>query len=153
MENNPFETKEQKLIATFFVNDRCFGIDSNFVLEVVRLSEVTPVHRSPEYVLGVMNLRGRIVTIIDLGIKLGFEKLQISNSSRIFIVSQEQEFVGLLIDQVADVVPLETELLRPLPESVAKNQIQFFSGVFQAGDLFVTLLNLDVVLSETGKSL
>ncbi|MBF0546380.1 MAG: chemotaxis protein CheW [Candidatus Riflebacteria bacterium] len=68
-----------KLIATFFINDCLYGIDTQRLQEVVRISEITPVHHSPEYVLGVMNLRGRIVTVIDLGCKLLLKKLTVAN--------------------------------------------------------------------------
>ncbi|MBF0546375.1 MAG: purine-binding chemotaxis protein CheW [Candidatus Riflebacteria bacterium] len=135
-----------KLIATFFINDCLYGIDTQRLQEVVRISEITPVHHSPEYVLGVMNLRGRIVTVIDLGCKLLLKKLTVETFSRVFIVSWEQEYVGLLVDKIEDVVPMEEDLLRPPPENVSREQAAMFRGVFRTGEKLVTLLDLDTTL-------
>lgn len=141
------ESTQQALVATFLIGKCRYGLETTRVQEVVRLSEITQVRHAPEEVLGVMNLRGRIVTILDLGKKLGLENLEVTQDSRIFIVSMGQESVGLLVDQVADVVPLEEQSLFPSPENVHKGHSRLLSGVFQSGECLVALLKLDDLLA------
>ncbi|MBF0406102.1 MAG: purine-binding chemotaxis protein CheW [Candidatus Riflebacteria bacterium] len=147
MKSNENENENSGLIATFAIEDCLYGIDTQRVQEVVRISEITPVRHAPEYVVGVMNLRGRIVTVIDLGCKLLSEKLAVTADSRVFIVSWEHEYVGLLVDRVEDVVFMENASFSPPPENISPEHSEFFSGVFRSGEKLVTLLNLDSTLS------
>ncbi|MBF0500721.1 MAG: purine-binding chemotaxis protein CheW [Candidatus Riflebacteria bacterium] len=147
MEDEVHEDGQQTLIVTFLVGDSRYGLETSKVQEVVRATEITPVCHAPDEVIGVMNLRGRIVTILDLGKKIGSGAQEISSESRIFIVSMGQEYVGLLVDQVSDVVPLEEGALFPPPENVHKGHIHLLSGVFQSGEFLVAQLNLDEVLA------
>ncbi|MEI9974038.1 MAG: chemotaxis protein CheW [Ignavibacteriota bacterium] len=88
------------LLATFFVRDALCALDAAGIQEVIRLGPLTPVrHASPD-VAGILNLRGKIVTILDLGLRLGFPKVVPSGDSRIFIIEDRNEFVGLLVDRV-----------------------------------------------------
>jgi len=87
------------LLATFFVRDMLCGLDATAVQEVIRLGPVTPVHYAPEEVLGILNLRGRIVTIVDLGLRIGLPRIATGSDSRIFIVEDRDEFIGLLVNR------------------------------------------------------
>ncbi len=146
-ENN--EDITQSLVATFMIDERYYGISTSVVREVVRVGEITPVHHSPDFILGIMNLRGRIVTVIDLGRKLSLNSLEVSGQSRIFIAEWKQEHVGLLVDRVGEVVPFEEEDLRPSPENLPANQAGMLHGVFHAGSILVGLLNLDTILDDS----
>ena len=99
------------LLATFFVRGALCALDATEVQEVIRLGPVTPVRYAPEAVVGIVNLRGKIVTIVDLGLRLGLPKAVAGSDSRIFIMEDRGEFIGLLVDQVDEVVEIERERL------------------------------------------
>ncbi len=147
MEENNAEVT-QSLVATFVVDDRHYGLTTSRVREVVRIGEITPVHHSPEFILGIMNLRGRIVTVVDLGRKLGLTSQALTGHSRIFIAEWQQEHVGLLVDRVGEVVPFDETELRPVPENMPASQAGMLHGVFHSGKLLIGLLNLDLILDD-----
>jgi len=140
---------QQLLVSTFLIQDTLFGIDTMKVQEVIRIGDVTPVHHAPEYIVGIINLRGRIVTILDLGRKLELFKLEIKPDSRIIIVEWQGEYVGFLVDGVSDVVDVERDKLGPPPSNVKGAQGRFFDGVYQSeGRRLISILNIESVLSE-----
>lgn len=139
--------EQQMLVATFFLGDAAFGLDTSQVQEVVRVGSITPVRHAAEFVLGVMNLRGRIATVINLGAKLELDRTEIDEDSRIFIVEWEGEQIGLLVDQVADAIAVDRALIKPAPENVRGIQGRQFKGVFQADSRLIALLDMETVLS------
>jgi purine-binding chemotaxis protein CheW len=135
------------LLATFFVRDALCALDANGVQEVIRLGPVTSVRYAPEEVLGIVNLRGKIVTIVDLGLRLGFPKAVAGADSRIFIVEDRGEFIGLLVDRVDEVVEVERDHCQPPPANVNWGQAQFFKGVYRARGRVITLLDAGQILA------
>ncbi len=139
--------EQQMLISTFFLGQAAFGLDTAKVQEVVRVGEVTPVHSAPGFVLGVMNLRGRIVTVIDLGVKLELDRREPGADSRIFIVDWQGEQVGLLVDRVAEAIVVDQADLKSAPENVRNMQSRQFKGVFQVAGRLAALLDMAAVLA------
>src|SRR5450755_2210178 len=95
------------LLATFFVGNSLCALDASGVQEVIRVESVTPVRHAPDEVTGVINLRGKIVTLLDLGMILGFGKSVIARESRVFIIEDRGEFLGVLVDSVSEVIEVE----------------------------------------------
>jgi len=136
------------LLATFFVRDALCALDAAGIQEVIRLGPLTPVrHASPD-VAGILNLRGKIVTILDLGLRLGFPKVVPSGESRIFIMEDRNEFVGLLVDRVDEVVEVGREQWQAPPANVRGVQGRFFQGVYRNGGRAITVLDPGSVLAE-----
>ncbi|MEW6708194.1 MAG: chemotaxis protein CheW [Candidatus Riflebacteria bacterium] len=142
------EDLTSKLVATFIVDDRLYGLTTDLVREVVRIGEITPVHHAPDFIMGIMNLRGRIVTIIDLGKKIGLNQIEIGQHSRIFIAEWQQEQIGLLVDKVGEVVPFDEADLLPVPENMPTFQAATLKGVFHSDKTLIGLLSLDAILDE-----
>src|SRR5579872_6653722 len=134
------------LLATFFVREALCALDAAGVQEVIRLGPVTPVSYAPEEVLGIVNLRGKIVTIVDLGLRLGFPKAVPGNESRIFIVEDCNEFIGLLVDRVDEVVEVERDHWQPPPANANWGQARFFEGVCRSKGRVITLLDAGQIL-------
>jgi purine-binding chemotaxis protein CheW len=134
------------LLATFFVRDALCALDAAGIQEVIRLGPVTPVSYAPEEVLGIVNLRGKIVTIVDLGLRLGFPKAVAGPDSRIFIIEDGAEFIGLLVDRVDEVVELEAGQWQPPPANVNWGQAKFFQGVCRNRGRVITLLDAGQIL-------
>jgi len=134
------------LLATFFVREALCALDAAGVQEVIRLGPVTTVNYAPEEVLGIFNLRGKIVTIVDLGLRLGFPKAVPGPDSRIFIVEEGGEFIGLLVDRVDEVVELEAGQWQQPPPNVNWGQARFFQGVCRNHGRVITLLGAGQIL-------
>lgn len=149
MSHTPSSVSAQAmLLATFSVRDALCAVDAAGVQEVIRLSAVTRVHHASPEVLGIVNLRGRIVTILDLGLTLGFAAAEPGPDSRVFIVEDHQEFIGLLVDRVGEVVEAESDGLEALPANVSRAQSRFFQGVCRAGGRVVTLIDVKEILAN-----
>lgn len=136
------------LLATFFVRDALCALDAAGIQEVIRLGPLTPVRHAPPDVAGILNLRGKIVTILDLGLRLGFPKAVPSPDSRIFVIEDRNEFVGLLVDRVDEVVETEHEQWQPPPANLGVMQGRFFRGVCRTGGRAITVLDPGPVLAE-----
>ena len=108
MTGSPTDTVEKKTLEliTFRLGKTLYGIDINQVLGINKIHDITPVAQAPDYIKGLLNLRGQIISIIDLGIKLGLRPSATGKESRIIIVSANDEYIGLQVDQIFDVVPL-----------------------------------------------
>jgi purine-binding chemotaxis protein CheW len=138
------------LVSTFYIADALCGVDTASVQEVIAVGGVTKVHHAPDYIKGVINLRGKIVTIIDLSRKLELPQSDVTTDSRIFIVEWQDEFCGRLVDAVADVVAVDLDTLRPSPANIGAVQGKYFQGVCHPDKDLVAILDLDAVLSDNG---
>ncbi len=139
------------LLATFLVRGGLYALDAACVQEVIRLGSVTQVPYAPVEVLGIVNLRGRIVTIVDLGLRLGFPRAVIGPDSRVFIIEDRGEFIGLLIDCVDDVMEVERDQCQRPPANVNRAQARFFQGVCSTGGRVITVLHAGALLGEGGE--
>jgi len=139
-------------LATFYVGEALCGMDILKVQEINKLMEMTKVPQAPGYVMGILNLRGQIVTIIDLGSKLGLANVNVSESSRNIIVNSENEYIGLLVSRIGDVVEAEWEKVERPPANIGGVQGVFFKGVFKLKDRLIGILDADRVLAEDNVS-
>jgi len=136
------------LVSTFHLGDTMFGIDTLQVQEAIRIPDITKVPRAQGSILGVVNLRGRIVTVIDLSGKLGLPLSPLTVDSRLIIVSWEDEQIGFLVDRIDDVIPIERARMSPPPSNIKGMQGQFFEGVNQSEKGLLVVLNIDAVMVD-----
>ena len=134
--------------ATFTIDGHFFGINVLVVREINPHTEFTPVDRSPDYVRGLMNLRGQIVTIIDLGKKLALGETERSEMSRNIIVNSKDEYIGLLVSRISDVVEAEWDKVEPPPANIGGVQGKFFKGVFKTKERLIGILDVEKVLDN-----
>lgn len=134
------------LVATFFVHHALCGLDAMLIREVIRMKPVTSIHQAPSEIVGILNLRGKIVTVFDLGDKLALGKLTVHEESHIVLVEAFGELLGLLIDSTGDVVEIDPERIEPPPSNVSGIQGQFFQGVCYLENQLIALLNLKRIL-------
>ena len=134
-------------LATFYVGDALCGMDILKVQEINKIMQMTKVPQAPEYVLGILNLRGQIVTIIDLGKKLGLGETDVSLDTRNIIVNTSGGHVGLLVKKISDVVEADMEKREPAPANMGGIQGEFFNGVYKTERELIGILNVEKVLS------
>ena len=137
-------------LATFYVGEALCGIDILKVQEINKLMEMTTVPQAPEYVMGILNLRGQIVTVIDLGKKLDLCSTMLNDESRNIIVKSENEYTGLLVDRIGDVAIANWDKVEPPPANIGGVQGKYFEGVFKTENSLIGILNVDGVLKEEG---
>jgi len=135
-------------IATFYVGEALCGIDILNIQEINKQTEVTEVPQSPEYVKGVLNLRGRIVTVIDLGEKIGLSAISMSKDNRNVIVDSHDEHIGLLVEQISDVMTADPSTIEPPPANIGGIKGKYFSGVFKTKNSLVGILDIETALQE-----
>lgn len=139
-------TKNVIELATFYVGDALCGMDILNVQEINKLMEMTKVPQAPDYVTGILNLRGQIVTIIDLGQKLGLGMAEISSESRNIIINAPGEHVGLLVTRISDVVMADPDKIEPPPANMKGIQGDFFTGVYKTENKLIGILDVKEVL-------
>lgn len=133
--------------VTFQLNDELYGVDVEQVLSIERMLQMTRVPNLPDYVKGVINLRGIITPIIDLRERFEIEMIEAMDSTRIIIVSVENIDVGLVVDSAHDVVDIQKETIESPPEIVGQIEVDYLHGVAKLEDRLLILLNLNKVLN------
>ena len=138
---------ETMQISTFYLDETLCGIDINLVQEINGDFSFTPVPLSDESVLGVMNLRGQIVTVIDQGRRIGFAPVTISPDSRVVIVRSQGESIGVVVDKVKEVITIDRNVISKPPSNIKGSQGKFFSGVVRTDrHELLALLDIDEIL-------
>jgi purine-binding chemotaxis protein CheW len=134
------------MAAVFEAGESLFGIDSARIEEIVRVPAITPVRGSSDYVLGIANLRGRIVTVLDVSARLGLGAAGIGEDARILVASSGGESIGILVRRLRDVMEVERSDLRALAGEVGAAREDLFLGVFDAQGRMTALLDPDKIL-------
>jgi len=143
------ETAAQSLeFSTFYVGGALCGINVLNIQEINKHFDITQVPQAADYVKGILNLRGRIVTIIDLGAKLGLEPVSETKDNRNIIVNSEDEHIGLLVDAIKDVVSARQDDIEPSPSNIGGVKGKFFQGVLKTEKDLIGILDIDEVLKE-----
>jgi purine-binding chemotaxis protein CheW len=135
-------------LATCYVGDALCGLDILNVQEINKHMEVTRVPQSHDCVRGILNLRGQIVTIIDLGQRLGLPSSDLNKESRNIIVNSKGEYIGLNVDKLSDVVQAEWETVESPPANIGGVQGKFFQGVHKTDKELIGILDIEEVLRE-----
>lgn len=133
-------------LATFQVGQALCGIDLQRIQEVNKQTVVTRVPQSEAYVEGVLNLRGRIVTVVDLGRKIGLSPIERNAENRNIIVTSAEEQIGLLVDRISDVLTADAAQIEFSPANLGGIQGTFFKGVLKAKGSLVGILDMAKVL-------
>ena len=105
-------------ISTFFVGDILLGLDISHVQEINRHLDVTAVPHSPSFVRGVINLRGEVVTVVDMRTILGLPRGEVTRDCRNVVIHSEGELIGLIVDQIADILTIPIREIDPPPANV-----------------------------------
>lgn len=135
-------------LVTFRLKDETYGINVMQVQEVLRVSEIAPVPGAPGYVLGIINLRGNVVTVIDTRTRFGLPTTERDDSSRIVIIESEQQVVGILVDSVAEVVELRQSEIDSAPNIGNDESSRYIQGVASRDQDLLIVVDLNKLLSD-----
>lgn len=135
-------------LVTFRLADETYGINVMHVQEVLRITEIAPVPGAPSYVLGIINLRGNVVTVIDTRSRFGLPSTETDDSSRIVIIESEKQVVGILVDSVAEVVELKVSEIDSAPNVGNDESSRYIQGVANRTDDLLIVVDLNKLLTE-----
>lgn len=141
-------------VLAFNLLNEMMGLDISCVREVLKPHEIHPLPNAPEFIEGVMNLRGRIIAVMDLRKKFKIEAQAAALENRIIVCRVKKFIIGLIVDRVNEVVDLAEQDIQPAQTILSdKIDVGFISGIARAGEKVITLLNLERILSadETEK--
>lgn len=131
---------------SFTLGNEQYGVDILKVQEIRGYDQVTRVPDAPEYIKGVINLRGTIVPVIDLRLKLRLDQARYDAFTVMIVLNVEQRVVGIVVDSVSDVIELGAEQIRPTPEFGAAVDTRFINGIGTQDDRMTILLDIETLL-------
>ena len=147
MELNPKKEDELLQLVTFSVDVEEFGVNILKVQEIIRIMEITKVPQAPEFVEGIINLRGKVFPIIDLRHRFGLVPKTHDKNTRIIVIEVKSIIVGFVVDAVSEVLRIPASTVEPPSPIVAGVDSDYISGVGKLQDRLLIMLDLDKLLS------
>lgn len=150
---NEIETYETVQYIVVKFGDEQFGIDIKYIDNIVRMQRITRVPNVPSFIKGVINLRGEVVPVVSLRLKMGLEEDEITKLTRIIIVKLDNgEVIGILVDSVKEVVTLETRNIEKVSYDSTEEKLNYISGVGKDKGELISLFDLNLVFAEKDKA-
>lgn len=145
-------TEEILQLVSFKIGSEEFGVDILRVQEINRMMEITKVPNAPKFVEGIINLRGRVIPVVDLRIRLDMEKKEQDKDTRIIVVELDGTTVGFIVDEVSEVLRIPKNITEPPPSMVAGIDSDYITAVGKLEDRLLILLDLEKVLTDKEKA-
>jgi len=139
---------DEEQVVVFQLAEQTYGVDIARVYEIIRMEAITRVPRAPQFVEGVINLRGRIIPVIDLRRRFGLPQNEQTRASRIIIVEMNDMTVGMVVDAVLEVLRLPAESIEPPPAVINGIDSAYLRGIALWGERLIIMLDTEKVLVE-----
>lgn len=144
MENELFEQEEDTQhgrFLTFNLGDEIYGIEIQYVTEIIGLQQITKIPEVAEYIKGIINLRGKIIPVIDMRLKFNKPAIAYDDRTCIVVVDTQEMVVGLIVDKVAEVLSIDDENIAPPPSYKSGIRNRYIHGIGKIGDVVTLLLD------------
>ncbi len=148
MGNEIIQRDEQQLVV-FDLASEAYGVDIGAVREIIRLQEITKVPRTPQFVEGVINLRGKVIPVIDLRKRFGLQVAAESGDNRIVVVDIGGQDIGAVVDAVTEVLRINSDSIEPPASVITTDDSGYLLGIGKLDDKLIILLDLQQVLSQS----
>lgn len=135
-------------LSIFEVGQVTCALPIDEIQEINKHMEITRVENAPDYIRGISNLRGSIITVIDMRKKFGMESKSFNESMRMVVVKNQDEQIGLLVDKMLDVLQAKSDEIEPTPSNINGIAGTYFSGIYKMNNKLAALLNTDEILSQ-----
>lgn len=139
---------EHRQCVTFRLEEEVYGINVMLVQEVLRVTEIAPVPGAPSYVIGIINLRGNVVTVIDTRMRFGLGAKEMDDATRIVIIETAHQTVGIVVDSVAEVVDVYGHEIETAPNVGNDETARYIEGVVSRDDELLILVDLNKLLTD-----
>lgn len=153
MNDEKVREEQMKQYVSFVLEGEEYGVPILSVQEIIRYETVTRVPQSANFIEGVLNLRGQVIPVVNLRMKFGLEHRDKSKSTRIIVVEVSGRVVGMIVDEVSEVLQIKTESIAPPPPMGTTVNSEFISGMGKMDEKLIILLDIDRILTEEEKSL
>lgn len=142
------QSNETSQYVTFMIAGETYGVEVLRVKEILGMTDITPVPNSLPFMRGVINLRGAVVPVIDMRLKFQMETMEYNTFTVIIIVEVNKRLVGMIVDNVSDVVNIPVESIQDTPHFAAKIETDFIKGIGQLANLLVIILDVEKILTS-----
>lgn len=146
------DSKTQESYLSFKLGKETFASNVSKVLNILEMPTITEVPQAPEYMVGVMNLRGDVLPVIDSRIKFGMSATQITTNTCVLVLEictyNKNIMIGALVDAVEEVIEIKEDNIQPSPSIGTKYHTEFIQGMVQKDENFIMILNMDKVFSN-----
>ncbi|SMP76787.1 purine-binding chemotaxis protein CheW [Desulfonatronum zhilinae] len=140
-------------LVTFHIGDEEFGVEILKVQEIIRMMSITRVPKAPDFVEGVINLRGKVIPIVDLRKRFGMAAQDHDKNTRIIVLEINAVIIGFVVDSVSEVLRIPANTVEPPPTIISGIESEYISGVGKLADRLLILLDLDRLLSKGEQNL
>ncbi len=151
MSNTETLTDHQRSYLTFTLNSELFALDVRQVIEILEVTKITSVPKAPGYMKGVINLRGKVLPLIDTRVKFELSPIEFTENTCIVVmevvIDDENLQVGALVDSVQEVIEAKDSMLQPSPSIDASYPLEFIKGVLNVNEVFIMVLEITQVFS------
>ena len=148
MSDNESGKIDHRQCVTFRLDNEIYGINVMLVQEVLRVTEIAPVPGAPNYVIGIINLRGNVVTVIDTRMRFGLPPKEMDDATRIVIIEAENQTVGIVVDSVSEVVDVHSNEIETAPNVGNDETARYIEGVVSREEELLILVDLNKLLTE-----
>ena len=128
---------------SFYLGEECYAVEVKKVREILRIGDIVPVPDAPHFVLGITNIRGSVVTVIDGRRRIDITDGELTGLSRMIIMEYRDEAVGMVVDRVADVADFPVSAIDPNPKANAHEGLKYIKGVVAQDDKLIIVLNIE----------
>lgn len=150
--NQSVEQEEQQLVV-FDLAQEAYGVDINVVREIIRMQDITSVPKTLEFVKGVINLRGRVIPVVDLRKRFALPEAEHTKDSRIVVVDISGQDIGMVVDAVTEVMRIPNSSVAPPSAIITSTDSDYLQGIVKLESKLIILLDLDRVFTEDEKQL
>ena len=140
------EDSQKGRFLTFTLDDNVYGVAIRFVTEIIGVQTITNVPETPDYIKGIINLRGKIIPLIEVRLKFGKTEIPYTERTCIIVVNIAEMVVGLIVDKVDDVLTIPDEMIAEPPDGRLGFEDRYIEGIGKVEDEVLLLLNLDQLL-------
>lgn len=137
---------DEMQVVIFQLNDQTYGIDITAVMEIIRMEEITKLPRTPEFIEGIINLRGTVIAVLDLRKRFGLPTQEVTSDSRIIIVQVADVTFGMIVDAVQEVLRVPTSTIEPAPPMVGGVDAAYLQGIALLEERLIILLDQTRIL-------
>ncbi len=141
-------TQSEQQLVVLDLGSEAYGVDISSVREIIRMQEITQLPRMPEYVEGVINLRGKVTPVVDLRKRFRIEVTEYTKETRIVVVDVGNQDIGVIVDAVTEVLRISSGDIEPPSTVVTTEESDYLMGIVKLSERLIILLDLDRVLAD-----
>lgn len=148
MSDNTGMSGERQLVV-FDLNEEAYGVDISQVREIIRMQEITRVPRAPAFIVGIINLRGKVIPVVDLRARFSMPETERTDEHRIVVVDVDGQDIGMVVDAVKEVSRVRSSSIEPPSTVITTNDSEYLTGIVKTDEKLIILLDIAKVISSS----